>query len=229
MPGSYTYADVLSIAKPQIVHRGDDTLSASLCNMATEQVWDAYDWHETVREGAPFYLLPGVQDYPVPIASVPSDFSGFRRVVLTDIDSGHPEVLVSSGLSHLRSIDKTNATGLPGSISFLPERRAFRVHPRPGPSISPTRYKVEYSYKSSWPRVLPDNLHIPLPLPDTFLPCFVLGVLWASARLTGQATARELYQDLVAELSRKAADQGLADGDSYVYPSEPLGGWDAYY
>jgi hypothetical protein len=230
MTTSYTYADILSIARPNIAQRGDDMFSATLCNMATEAIWNAYDWHETVEPGAAFYVVPGVQDYPFPLAEIPQSFYGFRRIQLVDIESGSASILQVGTVAQRRHLERTSTVGIPSLISYLPEVQAYRVWPRPSTGLPPTRYIIQYTYKKMWTRVQPDSLHTLLPLPDTLMPAFVLGLIWASAKLTigNPQIVDSHYAALLREIQRKAEDYGLADGDVLHAPAEPLAGWDIW-
>jgi hypothetical protein len=219
------YADVLSIAKPNLPVRSDDMFNATICNMATELIWSAYDWWDSIDEGAPFYLVPMESDYQAPLAHIPVDFYGFRRVNLIDIESGNNTLLVTGPISQRRNLDLTGAPGIPSLIAWLPEVRAFRLSPRPAYAVPYGRYMVEYTYKKTWTEVTADNLHIALPLDDTMITAFVLAVIWAGAKLTGDQRTDQYFAHAMQEISRKAADFGLADGDVSVAPSEPLQGY----
>jgi hypothetical protein len=85
---------------------------------------------------------------------------------------------------------------------------------------------IEYTYKKTWTKVTPDNLmYVHAPLGDTMMTAFVLAAIWAGAKLTGDNRTDQYYVQTMQEISRKAADFGLADGDIGIAPSEPLEGY----
>jgi hypothetical protein len=238
---AYTWNDLLSMVDP-VVHRlVKDRQAATVCNRALLEIWDEYDWRESLAEHDPWYLIPARQDYPSPFSATPSDFRGLRKTYLI-YTAGDPPVY--QPLNVLRNLEPTLAMRLPEAISYEPSISGYRVFPRPPRSMGSPDWMIGGTYKKEPARVTNGTLAGSTPFADDFLEALLQGIKWAAFDLAGDQRAGGTqvqdnfkvhtgqYGNFMAAIAEIAGDYGLDDGDHKVSPSEPLavtgyngGGW----
>lgn len=230
---NYTWNDVLSMCSNVTNRLVADRRGAAICNLCQNEMWDEYDWRESIATLPPFFLIPNRQDFGPPFSAVPSDFKGLRQVRVAYIAGDPPHYWELSVEKHL---GLTHNQQIPHAISYQPDERAFRLFPRVPDSIAAPHYMVEGTYKKNPTRLSNSTLETFLPFDDEHLLVFVEGVKWASWKLSGDARAGGVQiqdnfrvltgqrSDFQNAIDSMAEDFGLNDGDQHIAPREPLVG-----
>ncbi len=233
MAATYTYADALNFLQPQIPAVTQDQKAAAICNIATNLIWNAFDWRETIEVLPPFWLSPWVQDYGAPVVAVPSDFLGLREAQLTDISSIPPR---HYPMRVLKFLEPTHRLQLPESISYEPSVASFRVFPRVPDGLGASRWKIDGVYKKRPTLVTATNYTATaLPFDDLYFQVWLEVLRWAGFSATGDQRAGAAMQlpngsvqysgQLATAMSfihAMAANEGFNLGDTTVAPSEGL-------
>ena len=233
MSETYTYADGLNFVRPQIPAVAEDTKAATICNIATNLIWNAFDWRETIANLPPFWLSPWVQDYGAPLIAVPADFLGLRTAVLTDLSNVPP---AKYPLRVQRYLEPTHLKTLPHAISYQPEVKSFRVFPRVPNSLGSARFKIDGTYKKRPTLVTSANYTATtLPFDDLYVQVWIEVLRWAGYTATGSEKAGQAVKNpgggtsysgalatAMAAINAMASNEGFNLGDTTVAPSEAL-------
>jgi hypothetical protein len=217
-----------------VVHRlVKDRQAATICNRALLEMWDEYDWRESIAEHPPFYIIPNIQDYPGvgPFNVTPTDFRGLRQIYIVHAQSDPPSY---QPLNVLRHLEPTTSTNIPSTISYEKSISGYRLFPRPPKSIGAPKWFVAGNYKIEPTSVTNNTLASNIPLADDFLETFIQGIKWAAFDMAGDQRAGGTqvqdrfkvhtgqYGVFQAAILAQAMEYGLDDGDPKVAPSEPL-------
>lgn len=228
---TFTYADVLSLIAKTLPKTWEDTYSATACNLATNLIWEGYDWRESLVTLPPFYLIPNEQDHKLPAVTVPADFLGLRKVGLTQYANG---AAASRPISLVKDLEITAAKGIPHSISYEPTISAFRLFPRVPGNIGSPNWFIQGTYKKKPTLITNDTLETLLPFDDKYVYVMMECVRWALLFLgnspaagKAQASGGVIFYDgqlanAISAIERMATDQGVNDGDVRISPSEAL-------
>lgn len=235
MAKTYTVAEALSIAGGQVGRKVEDYTAAYIANMAMGLIWNKYDWRETVSDLPPFYLVPGEQEYGAPAVIVPTDFKGFRKAYLVDVNTPANRMTLKT----MRDIQLTGVEDMPSIIGFEPSVSKFRVFPRFPQGFGATDWLIDGTYKKRPTKITPSTLQTTLiPWDDQYFNVFVAATKWAALENAGDQRAGQITEQMglyrvtgqlaVAHeaIDRMAQDEGLDLGDPSIAPSEPLVGTD---
>lgn len=228
----YTYNDVLSMCD-SVVHRKTlEGKSAVMINLALEEIWNEYDWAESIATLPPFYLIPAVQDYPdTPFGVKPSDFLGLRQARLVHLGGSPP---TRAPLNVQKHLELTHNSAYPHAISYQKSFDGFRLFPKPPTNMGAPKHMIEGTYKKHAANVTVADLDDYIALDDDFLEVWLSGLTWAGMKLAGDQRAGQKiinngvmqysgqYAEFMTTVEQKAAEYGLNDGDVHVAPSEPL-------
>ena len=233
MASTYTYADAINFIRPQVPATAEDQKAATICNIGTNLIWNAYDWRETIAILPPFWLSPRIQDYGQPLISVPTNFLGLREAQLTDL-SGVPPAHYP--LRVMRFLEPTHALQLPHAISYEPSVHAFRVFPRVPNALGAARFKIDGTYKIR-PTLVTTATYTStaLPFDDIYFQVWLEVLRWAAFSAAGdqrQGAAskspdgRTVFSGQLATaigfINGMAMAEGMNLGDTTVAPSEAL-------
>jgi hypothetical protein len=228
---NYTWVDALSAIGGQHNRLVEDKNAATICNLCLNEMWDAYDWRESISTLPPFFLVPSRQDHGPPFSTVPSDFKGLRRARCSYITGSPPSFW---GLNVQKHLDMTQARHLPHAISYHAPKSAFRLFPRVPTNIGAPHYQVEGTYKKNAPKITNATLDTPLPFDDEHIGVFTTGLRWAAWELSGDPRAGQVQEQngavvvtgqlgkFVNEVNGMAEEYGLNDGDQNIAPAYPL-------
>jgi len=219
MAKTYTYADVLNAIQKQVPRSTEDVNAATICNMAQNMIWNAYDWRESLAELPPFFLIPNVQDYYKPFYNLPDDFHGLRKAFLTRTVSVPP---FRQELSVIKDLRITHARYVPHAIGYLPEFHGLRVFPRFPENSGATDWMIEGTYKKKPVKISASNLSNTLPFDDVYFQVWIEAAKWASFSLAGDPREDKQWQKMVIAIQGMAENEGLELGDPSLYPSEPF-------
>jgi hypothetical protein len=209
--------------------------AARVCNRATNEVWDAFDWRETIVTLPPFYLIPGAQDHGSPAVAVPSDFQGLRRAYIRDL-SGGAVTPTERELTIVRYLEITETKAWPKNISYEPAAAAFRIFPRVPDNMGPPFYLVTGTYKKD-PTKLTASTYATTLLPlgdDSAFDTWFELLKWSAMAFSGSPQAGSFSvqgqqvqkngQAAVAQdyILRLAAKEGFELGNITIAPAEGI-------
>ena len=230
---TYTYADVLNFLQPQIPAVMQDQKAASICNIGTNLIWNAFDWRETLEILPPFWLSPLVQDYGAPVVAIPTDFLGLREAQLTDISNIPP---AKYPMKVVKFLEPTHLKTLPNTISYEPSVNSFRVFPRVPAGYGASRFKIDGVYKKR-PTLITATTYTStvLPFDDLYFQVWLEVIRWAGFSATGDQRAGAAMQlpngavqysgqlaTAMSFIQAMATNEGFNLGNSTVAPSESL-------
>lgn len=222
------YSDILSIVSKGTPRVAEAEFSSVASNLATNLIWYAFDWRESLEELPPFYLIPGVQDYGTPFTVIPQNFHGLRKAFLGRLNYvKYPQMAVA------KDLEKTHIQGIPTAISYEASLDAFRVHPIPNNLSAPTWW-IEGTYKKRPSAITNSTLNTLLPFDDMYLNVWVEALRWAMYHLLGSEKAGvAVYQNgqlvstgqlgtAMAAIEKMASTEGLEQGDVFLHPENAL-------
>jgi hypothetical protein len=192
-----------------------------VCNMATELIWKAYDFRETIADLPPFYLVPNEQDILPAMSAIPADFLGFRKVQLCQYSSG---CISKQDMTVVKDIQLTHVRGLPRDVNYNASTRAFRVFPRTPDNIGSPFWFIEGSYKKRPVAITNAQLDTVFPFDDLYLPVYIEVFRWAFYALAGMDKADNQYAKALAFIESMASNEGLNEGDAFIAPAASLVG-----
>lgn len=231
MASTYTYQDVLNVIRHGISAAAEDRLGATICNVATSFIWNAYDFRETIDLLPPVFLIPNEQDLGKPFSAVPSDFNGLRQMYLVRLLSDPP---VRMELKVVKDVRLTHVQALPHAVGYQPDRRSIRVFPRVPDNVGAPDFFIEGTYKKKPKMITANTLGDLLPFDDQYFPVWIEVAKWAAWSLTNDSRAggisingdQRIYvgQAAVAKeaVDSMAKNEGLNEGDPTLAPDQPL-------
>jgi hypothetical protein len=223
MARTYYYSDVINLVAPNVQRSGENSVASHICNVVTNEIWTKFDWRESLENLPPFYLVPGEQDYGAPAAAVPSDYLGLRRVFYTNLNNSP---VFFFPLTVMRDLDTTELQGIPHSITYLRESRAFRVFPRTPDNFGAPWHMITGTYKKRPQKITASNFTATLlPFDDIYLDVWVQGLKWGFWNLSGDERGPGQYRIFQAAIDEMASSEGLELADPSLSPREPLVPW----
>lgn len=233
MSATYTYADAMNFIRPQVPATAEDQKSATMCNIATNLIWNAFDWRESIEVLPPFWLSPWVQDYGAPLVVVPSDFLGLRTAQLTDLSNVPP---AHYPMRIMKFLEPTHQMQLPRDISYEPTIQSFRVFPRVPSGLGAARFKIDGTYKKRPTLITASNYtSTTLPFDDLYFQVWLEVLRWAAFSAVGDQRAGSAVKTpqggvnysgqlsiAMAAIYSMAENEGFNLGDTTVAPSEAL-------
>jgi len=234
MAATYSYADIISMIDRIIPSPIAIQYQGVICNMATELIWRAYDFKETVADLPPFYLVPNEQDIMPPMANLPADFHGFRQVRMCQYSGGtgiDGNTGTSGGglvykipMTVSKDLQLTHVYGLPGSLSFNQANRSVRVFPRTPGNIGAPYFFIDGTYKKRPTLITNATMGTTFPFDDQYLPVFIEVFRWAFYAITGSDKAMNQYAVAMEAIQQMASSEGLNEGDVFIAPATSLVG-----
>lgn len=243
MASTYYYADITNIISRFIPKVSDSDLAAFIANQSIYEIWERYDWRESLVKLPPIYLIPNEQDLNTPAASVPTDFLGLRQAYLVQLNSGNPAF--TRPLGCLKDLGLTNIVGLPTDVGYESSTNSFRVFPRTPNNIGAPNWIIKGVYKKRPTKLTATTISSTLlPFDDMYLGTMVEVFKWAAWNLAGDPRAGGVqktknggtaftgqYATAMEAIDSMAANEGLEMGDVSIAPAAPLaltymnGGW----
>lgn len=229
---TYTYFDVLTMVGKTMPKAAEDQFAATACNLATNLIWDQYDWRESLVELPPFYLLPNEQDHFLPPITLPTDFMGLREARMARYTEG---AIAKIPMAVVANLELTHIKNIPHSIAYQASRACFRLFPRVPKNVGSPTWFVEGTYKKKPGTPITNaTLDTLLPFDDKYIHVMVECVRWALMMLSGNQNAGQaqmngpqmIYSGQLANamsaIEMMATDQGVNDGDIRIAPSSAL-------
>ena len=189
MAKTYTYNDAWNVARKQVPSSTEADHAATICNLATNEVWGSFDWRESLRELPPFYLIPSEQDYGAPSVTIPSDFMGLREAFVVCTNSEPPQ---RTELTVVKDLRAESGHQYPHAIGYESSKNVFRLFPRVPDSFAPPNYMVDGIYKKRPTKITTDTLYATLPFDDIYFSVMIDAIKWAGMRIAGDPRAGEL-------------------------------------
>jgi hypothetical protein len=223
MAHTFTYLDAWAAAQAQYQRAIDQPATEQATNLAINKMWQAYDWRGTVKQLPPFWLVPGIQDYGVPLYSVPTDFYGLREVYLVYLtNTTWP---VRKKLDVVENLERTGMQDNIQSICYRPSVAGFRVHPSPTLGMAAPLYLIDGTYKKRPPKWTTANYADVLLWDDIYFNAFVSACVWAAMKLTGnRSAAMEQLMIFNQDLLEATQDENLELGERVIHPQEAIAG-----
>lgn len=231
-PAVLTYGNVLDVAGRKFPGMLQDNLSATILNLTTSKIWDAYDWRWSLDQLPPFYLMPNQQDYGAPAVTIPDDFYGLRFAQLIQTNATPP---VLNQLMVIKDLLITNVRYIPHAICYAPDVQAFRIFPRMPDNLGSPTYMINGRYKTLPPKVTTANLATTLlPSDDEYFQMWVETAKYIAYQLDGDPRAGQIafangqvsatgQAAVMRDMIMWAAErEGLELGDVTISPAEPL-------
>lgn len=227
---AYTYTQALDALTQKLPALAEDRYSALACNFATNMIWDAADWNESLVALPPFYLQPGEQDHGPPIPIVPTDYQGLRRVQLQRPDG----TVVIPDIHPTANLQETTVPGPPQSISYEASKNAFRVYPRVPQGYGAPEYIITGTYKKLPTQITNSTLATAIPFKDKYFPLWIEAIRYAFFVLTAdQRAGRISFQNgfsqadgqlaVVRQMIRDVSfNEGLNKGEHNIFPERAL-------
>ncbi len=190
MAKTYTYLDAWNLARKQVSSSTEADHAAAVCNLATNEIWNSWDWREALDDLPPFYLVPSEQDYGAPAVVIPADFMGLREAFIVSTNS---EPAYRQELEVIKDLRAISARQRPHAIGYEPSKNVFRLFPRvPDSFVAPT-YMVDGIYKKRPTKITAANIQATtLPFDDVFLSVMLDSLKWAAMRIGGDQRAGEV-------------------------------------
>lgn len=220
MARTYSYGDLANIIAPFIPRNVEERSLATIMNVATNEIWNRYDWRETLKYLPPFWLYPLRQDYGVPAYAVPTDFLALRTAYLSNLGSEPP---TRWDLFCTKDLKLTQIRALPDSIAYEPTTSSFRVFPRPPDNCGSPQWLVDGTYKIRPTKITPATLDSTLlPFDDLYIQTWIDVAKWAAWAQAGDSRAGQQYLVQREMVDQMAISEGCYLGDPAVAPSESL-------
>lgn len=232
MAATYTISEALNVVSSQLKRDVEDRQAAYLANIAQNEIWNKYDWRETLAPLPPFYLIPNEQDYGAPAAIIPTDFLGLREAYLVNTTSSPARKIE---LKIRKDVRSTGAQALPSILGYEPSVQRFRTWPRVPAGIGATDWLVDGTYKIRPTKITVTTLQTTvIPWDDMYFQVYVAALKWAALDAAGDPRAgavqvqgsRAVYTGALGSMhdaiDRMAEAEGLNLGDPSIAPSEAL-------
>lgn len=229
MASTLKYTDILNMIQRQLPRVAEDIHAETIVNSGLNMIWMAYNWRESLKEITPFYLIPGRQDYPSDIITIPTDIHGLQQVFLVFLGGDNA---VKYPVKVIKQIQKTALFRPPRSITYMTtmsgNKSGYRVEPRPPQSYGAPFYLIEGTYKRRTPVITAQTLNTTIAFDDMYQGVLFDACLYQAKRLAGSQDAGNYYQFAQMSIYNMAASEGLADGESNIAPDSPIVGsvWD---
>lgn len=230
MANTYKYEDALALCQRYGSKVDDGLFASQVCNIATNLIWMAFDWRESLATLPPFYLIGGEQDYPLPTSSLPTDFHSLRQIYLTRLNDGNP---VRDLLVNKNTLELTHLKSIPRCISYEPSIGGFRLFPRPSENMGAPQWLVEGTYKKRPVQITQGTLNTLLPFDDLYIQVWLDAMIYAYRKLQGAESGDVTYQNgnrvytgqlakAMAAIEEMACQEGIQGGEYTIAPAEPL-------
>lgn len=215
---TYTFQDVLKSVRPSTNSTSMETKAALVLDTLSSKLWCDYDWPKTLKPLTPFYLVPGQQDYPLPL-----DFMGFRRngqvVNIQNAQKSESPLILKADL---------NQSYIPGRVpeafGYSSKTNTLRVFPVPTEAYGAPHYMVDLTYKPIPAKVTQDTLGNLLWTEDRYFHLWALGWSWASLVHDGADPNRinQARALLDAAVEKAMSNEANEQGSAVLAPAESL-------
>lgn len=220
MARTFTYGDAINAITRFIPRNVEDGAQSTICNLATDVIWRAYDWRESLDDLPPFWLIPDVQDYGLPFYHIPDDFIGLRQVEKVYISGSPPWV---QELRVIKDLRKTNVRYTPHAIGYDPASNTLRIFTTNPSNVGAPQWLIQGTYKNRPSLVTPSNIATTLlPFDDQYFDVWLDALKWASFSLSGDQREMSQFNLMGYKVDEMAENEGLELGDPVIAPAEPL-------
>lgn len=230
---TYTFTDLTNAGQRVLPRSVESDAAAFICNIAMNEIWQKYDWRESLVTLPPFYLIPNEQDHGAPAVAVPADFLGLRQAYLVHLLA---TPVYRQPMTPLKDLGLTTSYGLPGQIGYQADKAAFRVFPRVPMNIGAPDWCIQGVYKNRPTKLTAANMSSTLlPFDDLYFSNMLAVYKWAGYVMAGDQRAggiqtnkqgNSVYTGAYAEahdaIDRMAMTEGVELGDVNIAPSEAL-------
>lgn len=225
MASTLRYSDIMNLVQRHVLRNVEDSMAANIVSAGMNMIWQAYDWRESLADITPFYLIPGRQDYPSDIITIPEDIHGLKQVFLVRLNG---EEVYKQPLSVLRQVERTNFQTLPNTISYMTtltnDKSGYRVHPRPATNYGAPYYLIEGTYKKRSPSIDAAGLNDVIPFDDQYQGVLYSVFVYWGKYLMGSQDVEQAANLAVMNINTMANNEGLNDGELHFAPRLPLVG-----
>lgn len=233
MARTLRYSDILEVVTLTLPKDVAAQYVSVAANLATNLIWYAYDWRESLEPLRPFYLIPGEQDFKTQFSVLPADFHSLRKCQLCRYSNG---TLFKWDMDVTKDLLLTHIKGTPRSIAYEPTTASFRLFPRVSDSLGCPEWFIEGTYKKRPAAITNATIETFLPFDDMYQNVWIEVLRWAFLSAAGSPAAGEVQMNgsqivytgqlgkAMAAVEGMAQSEGSQDGDPHIAPSEPLVG-----
>lgn len=235
MAQTYYFQDAVAVAARSIPPPVVQATQAAVCNLALNEIWKAYTWREKLATLPVIQICPQQQDYGPPQVAVPADFIGLHQAWIVDLSSGQNNANATYPLNVRPQLDVTHVQQMPTVIGYIPDRRAFRLYPRPPGSMVPPYWIVEGVYTKRPTKVTAATIGSTLlPFDDLYFDVWVTALQWAFGKMgndpqaeqievvNGESRVGGMKARMIAAVDAMAANEGYERGSPLIAPRESL-------
>lgn len=222
---TYRYLDVFNLIRGSLGMSEEDNKAVAICNMTNGEIWNAYNWRQSLAQLPPFGLVPQQQEYGAPEVAVPPDFQGFNQAFVCRTTVTPPS---KWPLYTRRDIQNTHIQNYPSYIGYDGASESFRLD-RPAPNnINGHEWIVIGEYKKLPTKVTSSNFGtLLLPYADRHLSNVTQVMRWAAGVAQGAKDIETRQILAFRAINDMARDEGFELGDPNIAPEEALvgNGW----
>jgi len=215
-----TYAEAYQAASIATARQVESLQVCNILNLAQELIWREFPWRWTLGELNPFWLTALEMDYGAPMVVIPTDFLELHSANTVWLNNN---LATRRQMTCMKGIQKQTVTGVPNSISYVPEKACFRVSPRPSSGVTAPYMLVEGVYKKTPTILTPDNYQTTdLPSQEFQRHMWLLAITWAYYETIKDQKA-PIYHDRARQaINETARAEATSLGEPRVHPTEPL-------
>lgn len=223
MASTLKYTDILNMLQRHIPRLAEDLHAEVIINAGLNMIWMAYNWRESLKEITPFYLIPGRQDYPSDIITIPSDIHGLQQAFMVYLNGN---TSFKRPLNVIKQVQQTSMFADPDTIGYMTtlanNKSGYRVSPCPTTSYGAPFYMIEGTYKKRTPVITAQNLSTTIAFDDMYQGVLFDACLYQAKRLAGAQDANNYLQNASLSIYNMAAAEGVADGTSNFAPASAI-------
>ncbi len=220
MARTYTWENAVSLISRQVPRMVESDSAADICNIAMAQIWNKYDWRESLGVLPPFYVVPDSQDHGAPAVTIPADFLGIRSAYFIQLNATPP---YREHVQPVKDLELTPVRGMPTCIGYQPAQAAFRLFPRVPINLGAPDWCIQGEYKKRPVKITSGTMsNTLLPFDDLYLMNMTEVLKWIGWQMSSDQRAQAQYALAHAAIDQMAMAESLELGDVVIAPIEPL-------
>lgn len=221
---AFTVQEALDIVQATTPLRGAESIATFAADQALAELWSQHAWRETLADFDPITLIPGVQDYPEPLANIPDDIGGLWSA--TYVHLAEDGTKSHEPLTVRRHLEPTENESLPKEIAYQQDKACYRLSARAGSNVGSPWDFVTGTYKKTAPRVTYANIAgLAFPFDDELASTYVSVLRWKFLELLGDQRAPDAAGTAIQLMNRKATMRGMRQGSDQVVSTINVNGF----
>ena len=221
---AYYIQEALAVVKKTAGLAGINDVGTIAADLAVAAMWRAGAWEVSLGDFDSFNLIPDVQDYPEPLANIPSDILGLWQAELVILNTDGDEQI--SPLVIDQQLQPLDQQIIPSKISYTKDGSLYRLSGKAPSNYAAPLYFIRGKYKKRHTAITPANVgSAVLPWEDDLLPCFIEVLRWKFLSLAGSDKADAAEQKAARTLDATLREQGFFGNNSQISSSINTGGF----